>query len=63
MKYAVVLTDTVVCVADWDGQTQWEPPFGGTAVPLHPNETCEAGWSFDPNQDPRFRRPPESDQQ
>lgn len=48
MRYAVVVDGVVVCVADWDGQTEWEPPFGGIAIPVANAENCEAGWRHDP---------------
>ena len=57
MRYAVVLDNVVLCVSEWDGSTVWEPPFGGTAVPLAPDEKCEAGWSFIATAEPRFDPP------
>lgn len=47
MKYAVVLNGTVMCVADWDGVTPWEIPFGGIAIPINKAQFCEAGWTYD----------------
>lgn len=54
MKYAVVLDNVVLCVAEWDGVADWQPPFGGAAVPLSNDEKCEAGWSFIATAEPRF---------
>ena len=36
-----------MCVADWDGVTEWEIPFGGVAIPLEDQSRCEAGWHHD----------------
>ena len=47
MRYAVVLNGIVMCVADWDGVSEWEVPFGGIAIPLADQSRCEAGWQYD----------------
>ncbi len=47
MKYAVVLNGIVMCVADWDGVSEWEVPFGGVAISLADQIRCEAGWHHD----------------
>lgn len=44
MKYAVVVDNLVLGLADWDGVTEWTPPFGGIAIPVADGQACEAGW-------------------
>lgn len=47
MRHAIVLNNQVVGVAEWDGQSEWVPPFGGIAIPLA-EEHCEVGWIYNP---------------
>jgi len=45
--YALVQNGEVVNMIVWDGESEWTPPEGLTAIPTPDGSPVAIGWSFD----------------
>lgn len=45
--YALVQGGEVVNVIVWDGESEWTPPTGQTAVAIPDGSEAAIGWSYD----------------
>lgn len=46
-SYAVVANGIVENIVIWDGESEWSPPVGTTAVPVSATEIVNIGYLFD----------------
>lgn len=44
--YAVIENGTVINVVLWDGQTEWAPPVGSTAVVIPEGAVAGIGYTY-----------------
>ncbi|MGX1196402.1 hypothetical protein [Parvibaculum sp. MBR-TMA-1.3b-4.2] len=58
-RYAIVRTETneVVNVAEWDGESDWDPGDGFAAIA---SEDAATGWTYDPETEQFSAPAPES---
>lgn len=47
MRYAVVQSNLVVNIVEWDGVTLWVPPAGQFAVLIPAGSGADIGWTYD----------------